>query len=79
MLPFSLRSDALSTLVCAFWMFGLVVWVVYGLFPDPTFLEVQRNARNTQEQLNALRKEVNLLHDALMMYKTRPHPHANAA
>ena len=77
MMPFPLRNETFTTLVCAFWIFGLILWVVYGLFPDPTFLEVQRHARNTQTQIDALRKEISLLHDALIMYKTRPHKHAN--
>ena len=74
MMPFPLRNETFTTLVCAFWIFGLLLWVVYGLFPDPTFLEVQRHARSTQTQLDALRKEISLLHDALTYEAVRGDP-----
>jgi hypothetical protein len=69
MIPLT-RHDAFNASVCILWVACFMLYACYGFWPDPTFLEVQRHARHTQTQLQGLHREIGMLQEAFIMYKT---------
>jgi hypothetical protein len=59
---------------CAFFTVLLLVWLAWGMWPDPTYIAVIENRKGVEElheQLSLLQNQIKMVHELLKAYKTQ--------
>lgn len=59
---------------CVFFTVLLLIWLAWGLWPDPTYIAVVENRKGVaevHEQLLLLQTQITAIHELLNVYKTQ--------